>query len=75
MSQTNYVVWKRSDNYVGTSTYTPKRDNFTFEIIGNFSEWEDALHELLSARHADHLENNCIKCWRVERKSWNSRSH
>jgi len=66
-----YTVWRRADGYVSASAGdTPTTDMPGFHIIGNYPEWKEALHVILTERGIvnpeEHRENNCTKCWEEE---------
>lgn len=61
-----YYVWRRKDGYVGaTNGYFPREPGF--QALGEFTEWPDALHLILTQRGYTtpdaHREKNCTRCW------------
>jgi len=37
-----YYVWRRSDGYVGSTTYSPRNGRDTFEILLITTDWPQA---------------------------------
>lgn len=60
---TVYYVWKRSDGYVGSTTYMPrdyttKTGETSFEHLGKFNSWCDEAIDLIEAERAKSAYHN-----------------
>lgn len=74
MPDSEYFVWRRNDGYVASTTYPPQdwpiydpatgRSSDTwvrFEILGEFSEWEDARERIRFERLPSQVRTVCLR--------------
>lgn len=68
-----FTVWKREpDGHIGATTYPPKTivaadKEWSYTILHEFPDWDDARHALLNERGVTdteaHKGRNCVRCW------------